>query len=833
MNKFQKLAIGFTIIAASIASAVAAPSATRHSKLLSIKQRVMIDSGESRTSASLVSPTAHSSRAGLVTLTNAFAAIPLAGEDVDRFHAARVPRFNYDAFWVTMTQMQACEDQLAANAAAYSAPAGDAGEYRWYVSQAEPKSAKTYANMLMANIPTSPSNVPAQFTSGGMTACNNGGNPATFAAAATVREGVNNYALDSPEVIDYVTSQFWIRNSDMAKPLKQAVLDYLRQKEIEFAWVDVEFEYNHTSAAPLKRRVALSFQISRADDFTSTNQTRGSYLGSQLILAPDVTPEDASANVRTNHIDIKYTAYSQYPDFTIGNPQNNTFLKNLLTSGGFNQNGVMSWRVDQRGSGAISPLICTGISTCTPTQGEFRTTSSAYDPDFMRAGHNENLSAPYSLDNPDPLDDISGIKCLVKGVGSQRCRLDKHNVSSLMQYSNSITGTLDYLGRWEAAFETNPPLIEETGRNGIFDVCYGVEFQNSLRVDYWVRRPHWKLDLRWQQNAGIDYQIVEQKYEFEAIGELPNPVSYTTWAQGVADNNLTGTTNNYNVRSNGTPTTPENGLATNYSSVNMVGLDPQNFGMPDRQGAIIMNPFVTKVAPNGMLYNGLPNNWLMYRPINGLVPEETLVSRMIGTPIYKTAGIGASNALPRGWLGRGNDATTRETDFQCEDQNEPQVYAIRGSEQGVPSPTGAYGIPPDPYIPNGGVPFAGTTRGHKSGTRPDSTVPGEVGSGYTFDPCQISYVPWSNVDYSIITTGPLPDPAFVPPASCSAVAAPGDPPLPPPGPECYAPLNYYTKHVVIHRAQDLTYIGFILPACNEMCQINGNVKLCQRPYSRF
>ena len=118
MNKFQNLAIGFTIIAASIASAVAAPSATRHSKLMSIKQRVMIDSGESRTSASLVSPTAHSSRAGLVTLTNAFAAIPLAGEDVDRFHAARVPRFNYDAFWVTMTQMQACEDQLAANAAA-------------------------------------------------------------------------------------------------------------------------------------------------------------------------------------------------------------------------------------------------------------------------------------------------------------------------------------------------------------------------------------------------------------------------------------------------------------------------------------------------------------------------------------------------------------------------------------------------------------------------------------------------------------------------------------------------------------------------------------------
>ena len=832
MNKFQKLAIGFTIIAASIASAVAAPSATRHSKLLSIKQRVMIDTGESRTAASLVSPTAHSSRAGLVTLTNAFAAIPLAGEDVDKFHAARVPRFNYEAFWVTMNQMQACEDQLAANAAAATASSGDSGEYNWYVLQAEPKSAKTYANMLMANIPSSASNVPAQFTSGGMTACNNGGNPATFAAAATVREGVNNYALDSPEVIDYVTSQFWIRNSDMAKPLKQAVLEYLRQKEIEFAWVDVEFEYNHTTAAPLKRRVSLSFQISRSDDFTSTNQTRGSYLGSQLVLAPDVTPADASANVRTNHIDIKYTAYSQYPDFTIGSAQNNTFLKNALTSGSFNQNGVMSWKVEQRGSGAISSRICAGISTCSPTQGEFRTTTGAYDPDFMRAGHNENPSAPYSLDNPNPLDDISGIKCLVKGTGSQRCRLDKHNASSLMQYSNSITGTLDYLGRWEAAFESNPPLIEETGRNGIFDVCYGVEFQNSLRVNYWVRRPHWKVNLQWQQSGSIDYQIEVQKYEFEGIA-LPDPVTYTTWAQGVSDHNLTGTTDNNNVRSNGTPTTPQNGLATNYSSVNMVGLDPQNFGMPDREGAIIMNPFVTKVAPNGMLYNGLPNNWLMYRPINGLLPEETLISRMRGSPIHKAAGIGASNALPRGWLGRGNQATTRITDFQCEDQNEPQVYAIRGAEQGVPASTGAYGVPPDPIIPGGGTPFAGTTRGHKSATRADSTQAGEVGSGYTFDPCQISYVPWSNVDYTIVTTGPLPDPAFIPPASCSAVAAPGDPPLPPPGPECDAPLNYYTKHVVINRAQDLTFISGIQPACNEACDLNGNIKLCQRPYARF
>lgn len=842
MNRFQRLAIGFTIIAASLASAVAAPSATRHSKLLSIKQRVMIDTGESRTSASLVSPTAHSSRSGLVALTNAFAAVPLPQAEVSKFHAALIPRFNYENFWVTMAALQACEDQLAANSATYasnqtaSVGGQDGNAYMWYIYQQEPTSAKTFANIRMANYPRT-AGLPAEYTGGSLAACNNNGNPAAYLAAATVREGVSNYAVDSPEVLDYVTSQFWIKASNRAAPLKAAVVQYLRKNEIEFAWVDVEFEYNHTTAPPANRRVSLSFQIGRADEPT----TRGSYLGSQLVLAPEVTPADASASVRSNHIDIKYTAYTQYPDFTVGNVQNNLYLRSLMTASGFNPNGMMSWKVTQKGASTISDKLCSNITNCTPAAGEFITTSGAYDPDFMRSGDG---SGPYTLEHPVPLDDISGIKCLITGKGSQRCRVDKHNVSTLMQYSNAITGTLDYIGRWEAALQSHPPRIEETGRNGIFDVCYGVEFQNSVAVSYWVRRPHWKLNLNWQQ-GGIDFQIMEQQYEFENIGQLPNPVNYTTWAEGVIGNNLIGSFASSNVRDNSSvASTPENTAATNYAAVNLGGYDPQTFGLPEREGAIILNPLVTRLAPNGMFYNALPDNWLFYRPIGALTTEETLAPNMItrpGQPIYKKAGLGASKALPRRWLARGNNPVVRKTDFQCVDQNEPRVDSLIMASMGIPASTYAWNTPPqDPIIPIGTTPYAGTVNAHKMGTRPDSTVAGEVGSGLTSDPCQISYVPWSSVDYTIVTTGPMPDPRFVPPASCNFSGTPATPggPVPVPGPECFAPVNYYTKHVQINRAQDLVYISPALfggpqPACNETCELGGTIKLCPRPWSRF
>lgn len=835
MNTIQKAAVCLTIIAASLTSAIAAPSATRHGKLLSIKQRVMINTGESRTSASLVSPTAHSNKSGLVALTNSFAAVPLPEVEVNKFQAAHIPRFNYESFWTTMAQLQACENQLAANSDSYNLSYNDNGdEYRWYRHRREPTSPKTYANMLMANYPVLPGGLPVQYSSGDLTACQNGGNTAPFVPAAMVREAVSNYAVDSPEVLDYVTSQYWIKTSNQAAPLKAAVVQYLRENEIDFAWVDVEFEYNHVTATPNNRRVSMSFQISRADEPT----TRGSYLGSQLVLAPDVTPLDAASSVRANHIDIKYTAFTQYPDFTINSSTNNQYMSGLVSSGGFNANGVLSWLVTQKGASAISPRLCSNISNCGPTSGSFKSTSGAYDPSFMRSGYNEDPSAPYTLDNPNPLDDMSGIKCLITGRGSQRCHMDKHNVSSLMQYSNSVSGTLDYLGRWEVALQAHPPLIEEVARAGIFDVCAGVEFQNSINVEYWVRRPHWKMNLSWQ-SSGVDYQVVEQKFEFEQIAKLPDPVRYTTWATSENNYNLTGSVNEPSVRANQMPSTPDGGNASNYASVNLIGYDPQSFGMPDREGAIVINPFVSLVAPNGLLYNAEPNNWLMYRPIGSLTVDDTLAPYMKGNPIYKKATLGTSKALPRRWLGRGGNPLVRTTDFQCDDQNEPMLDAYIQSAAGVPSPTHAYDAPPaDPVLPLGDVPFAGTVGAHKANTRPDANSSGAVGSGYTFDPCQISYVPWRNVQSEIITTGPMPDPYFVPPSTCDFRTPDpdsSDPPPVPPGPECFAPINYYTKHVQINRAQDLTYIGQIQPACNEMCEWQGDtrVKLCPRPWARF
>ena len=843
MNTFKKLAIGLTIIAASLASAVAAPSATRHSKLLSVKQRVMINTGESRTSASLVSPTAHSSNGGIVLLTNTFAAVPLPDTEVNKFQVAGIPRFNYEGFWNTMNQLQACENALEDNAAAYVQPSygnDDGGSYNWYIYQMQPTSTKTIANQIMANYPTGFGGVPVQYQdpsgTGVPAACNNGNNPAAYAPAALVREAVSNYSLDSPEVLDYVTSQFWIKGSGAANPLKAAVVQYLRENGIEFAWVDVEFEYNHTSAAPANRRISMSFQISRADEPT----TRGSYLGSQLVLAPEATPAESNMTVRSNHIDIKYSAYNQYPDFTINSTNNSLFLQQLMSSNGFNPNGLLSWTVTQKGASAISPRICAGISNCNPTAGQFRTTSGAYDPDFARAGFGEIPNAPYTLEHPGPVEDLSGVKCLVKGVGSQRCRLEKHNVATLMQYSNSIDGTLDYLGRWEVDFAGHPPTFEEQGRAGVFDVCMGVEFKNTITANYWVRRPRWKLNLYWQA-GGVDYQYAEAPgYVFENIAQLPDPVTYTTYPSPANGYNQVGSDASSNVRANGMPSTPGGSVdstpATNYAAVNLAGYDPQTFGLPDRQGAIMINPFVSSVSSTGVLFNGLANNWMIYRPVGSLTPEDTVQASMRGNPVYKTADVsGVPNDLPRGWLARGNLPVVRNADFNCVDQNEPRVYALQQAARGIPPSTAQYNSPPpDPQIPSGDTPFAGTVSGHKTGTRGDSTVLGEVGTGLTSDPCQVSYVPWSAVDYTIVPSGPLPDPAFVAPDICSTlIDVSNGNTAPYSGPECIAPLNYYTKHVQINRAQDLLYIGGIEPACNETCEINGNIKLCRRPYQRY
>lgn len=839
MNKFQKLAIGFTIIAASLASAVAAPSATRHTKLLSIKQRVMINSGESKTSASLVSPTAHSTNGGIVTLTNSFAAVPLPDSEVNKFQVAGIPRFNYEGFWNTMNQLQACENQLGENAAAYIPPysyGDDGGSFMWYIYQQQPTSAKTYANMIMANYPMASGYLPQEYQAGPLTACNNGGNPAAYAPAAMVREAVSNYSLDSPEVLDYVTSQFWIKGSGMANPLKAAVVQYLRENEIEFAWVDVEFQYNHTTAAPANRRVSMSFQISRADEPT----TRGSYLGSQLVLAPEVTPEETSMSVRANRLDVKYSAYTQYPDFTIRSANNSAYLQQLMAGNNLNPNGVLSWTVTQVGNSAISPRLCSGIPGCTPTAGQFKSISGAYDPDFARAGFGEIPGAPYTLEHPGPVEDLSGINCLVKGKGSQRCRMDKHNVATLMQYSNASEGTLDYVGRWEVDFAGHPPTFEEMGRGGVFDVCYGVEFQNTIQASYWVRRPRWKLNLYWQRGA-VDYGFAEApRYEFENVAQLPDAVSYTTYPTASNGQNLVGSEVSGNVRANGMPSTPagtaDSTSATNYAAVNLGGYDPQTFGLPDREGALMINPFVSSVSSNGTLYNGLANNWMIYRPVGTLTAQDTVAASMRGNPVYKAAAIGASNALPRGWLGRaGNSAVVRTADFNCVDQNEPFVRSVMNAQQGGPAPTQQYNSPPpDPIVPTGQTPYAGTVSGHKSGTRGSVNVAGAPGSGLTFDPCQISFVPWSTVQYRIDSYGPLPDPAFIPPAVCSTFVTDGDGNQTPySGPECIAPLNFYTKNVVVERADSLYFERMSQDACNETCEINGAVKLCARPYSRF
>ena len=253
----------------------------------------------------------------------------------------------------------------------------------------------------------------------------------------------------------------------------------------------------------------------------------------------------------------------------------------------------------------------------------------------------------------------------------------------------------------------------------------------------------------------------------------------------------------------------------------------------------MLNPFVSRVASTGELYNGIANNWMIYRSLPGMDPDPnaTVASRMRasnGQPIYKSADISTpSNSLPRGWLTRpGNSALVRSASFNCVDQNEPQVRSYLLSQQGVPGVVGQRGgPPPSQIVPSGDIPFAGTVQGHKSGTRP--AVNSSIQLGTDPDACQISYVPWSTVTHAIDQAGPMSWPGFVAPTICSTSITTGSITTPYSGPECVAPVDWYTKTVRITFAGTLAYVSPIQPACNEECTVGGNVKLCPRPYNRF
>lgn len=835
MNTFKKLALCAALVGMSISFATAAPNSTRHGKLLSVKQFVNAK-GDVVTTASLVTPTAQSNGTGLVIVTNRFGAAPVAGDVTALFStpAVAVPRFKYEDFWPAMLALQKCENAIAGVDTAGSLDP-NSGEYSWYNRQKQPSSAKTLANMVMAGYPTAASSSLSECAAGGLPA------PMLLAAAKT-RESVANYNKDSPEALDFVTSKYWIGEKDSAKALKVEVVKYLQANEIEFAWVDVEFEYKHETAEPVDRRMSLSFQINYGDKFDDpATKTKGSYIGSQLVLPPDVDLSLISGTGRNNKIEIEYTAYSQYPDFGPGSGSiiNTVQLKAATLAAGINRNGTLSWKVTPGPEpSTISPDICGGIPTtdgvaCTPSEGRIILTSGTYDPNFKSVSSEEIVGGPYTIENKEPFDDESGIECFVKGTGSERCRLDRHNASTLMQYGGAGTGTLKYTGRWEAEFEGGgaKPKIEEMSRGGVFDVCYGVELQNSLRVYYWVRRPYWEVNLYWQNNAGIDYQVVSHKYIVENV-ELQRPANYSTYPLPENNYNLTGTGSNANVRSNANIATVTE-RPNNYAAIKAGSYDPPGLNLPDNEGAMIMNPLVTRLTSGGGLSNIIPENWMVYRELPGVSAVTTYAAHMIGSPIYKQGSYGASRALPGGWLGRGNTALARDAEFNCHDQNESVIVPYKNAEIAhQPMTVAWWGAPPDPFVPSTGS-YPGTTTAHKKGTRPDATASGDPGDALVPDPCEISFVRWEDVKYTREPMiGPLPDSRFVPPASCT----PPDPVDPkwvsPPASVCVAPLNEYRKYITINEATKLTYTrGW--DSCHEYCELAGPVKQCPRPWPRF
>lgn len=837
MNKFKTLTVGAVLVAASF-SALSAPLATRHAKLLSVKQVVRFD-GSVGTNASIVQPTAQSNATGIVVVTNQFGASPLASADIATFDGVSVERYNYTAFWQAMERLQICENAIAAqDEVVTSNPT--TGIFAKYLSQVDPPSAKKSANMALAHYPTS-----AGSTYASIPACNTGSIDTYLLGAAKTRANVSNYAVDSPEAVDYVTSKHWLQDEDKALNLKRAVAQYLFDKNLEFAWVDVEFDYEHTSANPVNRRVSMSFQINRGDDYVNpivANRTKGGYVGSKIVLAPGASPGDVTASTRNNTINIKYSAYSQYPDIGPGTGSNVNMLQLSAetTGAGLNRDGVLSWQVtpDPTNPSTISSRICSGIPTtdgfaCIPTAGKAFLSSGAYDPTFKRVSPDEIAGSPYTIENLSALQDESGIKCLVTGEGKSNCRIDKHNASTLMQYGAAYRGTLEYAGRWEIELAAGTkPEIEEISRAAIFDVCYGVQFENNLDITHWVRRPFWKAELSWQ-DSGAEYTILERKYIVENV-KLQRPSHYATYPLPANGYNLVGDGTQDNLRSTATVATAST-EANHYSAVKAGSYDPSGLGLPDNEGAIIMNPFVTTLTSGGTLANVIPRNWSLYRAVPGVAANQTYAAHMKGTPPYKQAAYGASNALPKSWLARGNTALTRDADFQCVDQNEfiLGTYTVK-QENYVPF-LGSYGgFPLDPYVPTGSTYFPGSVQAHKKGTRTTGSMAGAPGTAMVAppDPCEISYVLWSNVTWHIVSAGPLPDPMFVPPIACvpPSPSVPGW--TPPPPAVCSAPLNYYTKTVIIDDAEPIELVD-VLDTCRETCELGDSVKLCVRPWQRF
>ena len=800
-------------------AAFAAPSSALHSKMLVVKQTAMGDhtlqyqrgnndlytavplgaagdNGKNQTTAAVVIPSAHSLN-GVTSVTNQFGMMPIASAPTSFF---QVRRFDYEEFWKRMNAVQLCEDgiyqQVTSGAASCNPETSDCSNMSNDMYSSNPVSPKQLANMAMGYDPANLGSWSGTIASykAAVPACN-AGTWSDYAQAVRVREGLidkyndamahctgsasecqtinpmPDYTQDSEAVIELVTADY-IRHNRYSgiNQLRQGIVQYLKDHDIEAAWLDIEFQYKMADPEkkPEARRVALSFQINKNDGFAdapSDTDSKGSYLGSALIPAPDTAPSDVQT--RTNHLVLSYAVATQHPDFYNAVSQNFQTLRALEAvpkaaspRGGSPSHptyaGVMYWDVYAKVNGAtdslaspptspVSSKLCISIpgsarvGACSGEHGAMYLAYGAYDPEKTHIDGSDGEGSPpqdvphpvtglpvTTILTPDPTQLKNGMECFFTGTSQYpaRCMKEIHNAASLMNATNSATGELSYYGRWELDpknMESNPtdpyPKINEIGRAMVYEVCGDVEFRNNIEVQYMVRRTKHTANFAMDEQGGLSYQITGVKYENDGI-VLPRFVPYSTGSS------VPFRQNNTFARPKGPLANPDSSVANAYAAHYNAPYDPPYptppspnvnvYNAPPGEGSIILNPFVTDNRNSGVL----SNNYNIYRKIPGLVADDsTLEKNMVGTPIYKAVPYPAtkSSSLPGTWPNGGgghgfntdpvDNPQQRYGDFNCWNVNE-QHWALHQTPLGsIVNGWKYYEVDPNPIHPyDSGIP---------------------------------------------------------------------------------------------------------------------------------
>ena len=861
MKQFSLIALSACTLVLTHSVASAAPSSALHSKMLVVKQTVMADrtlryqqgnnsiytasapgvagdNGTNQTTAAVVIPSAHSFK-GLTAVTNQFGMMPIAEASGGFF---QVRRFDYEEFWNRMSAVQACEDgiysQITAGANSCNPESSDCSGSSNDTYSSNPVSPKQLANMTMGYDPSALGDWAGTIASykSSVPACNSG-TWTDYAQAVRIREGLiqkyqdnlahcsgsatdcttknpmPDYTRDSEAVIELVTADY-VRNNRYSgiNQLRQGVVQYLKDHDMEAAWVDLEFQYTMADPTlrPQARRVAMSFQVNKNDGFADApadTDSKGTYLGSALIPAPNLeSPADVVP--RTNHLVLSYAVSTQHPDFYSAVSENFQTLRALESvskvvnpgKAGSPSHptyaGVMYWDVagskDNLSSSPQSPIsstLCNGVpggarvGTCTGTHGAMHLAYGAYDPEKTHYDGSEGNGTPQDVAHPDtglplttlltldPTQSKNGMECFFTGTSQYpaRCMREIHNAASLMKATNSATGEMAYYGRWEldpTNLESNPtdpyPKFRELGRNMVYEVCGPMEFQNSIEVQYMLRRTKHMSVFSMDDQGALTYEITGVNYENKGV-ILPRFVPYSTGSRFRVNSEL--------PRPRGalpsgmiTIETP-NSYAAHYNPYDFPNPNPPspNINMyyaPLTEGSIMLDPFVT----DGRNSNILQHNFSIYRRMPSLVPNDTtLAASMVGpTPIYKSASVSKADSLPVSWPNNGgghginvdpvDNPMQRYADFNCWNINE-RHWALHQTPLGPidtgwvyydanPTPTHFYnnGIPSNVYFAGDG---GGAAAAHMRGDRPNYSMNWYVGNGsdnnFTGTDCEVSW----------------------------------------------------------------------------------------------